>query len=49
MTRILLEVAVDLDELPGAFHTPESAQDHVQAMLHNMIPHYNPVVKILMK
>lgn len=41
-----LVVAVELDGVPGTFHTPESAQENVQAMLNSMIPHYNPTVKI---
>lgn len=49
MDRIVLEVAVDLDALPGAFHTSESAQEHVQAILLSSIPHYNPVVIVSAK
>ena len=42
--RILLSVIVDLDPVPGAFHTRESCVKHIQAMLLESIPHYNPVV-----
>lgn len=44
--RIMLEVMVDLDAMPGAFHTPESAKEHVQAILLSRIPHYDPIVLI---
>lgn len=44
--RVLLEVLVDLDPVPGTFHTPESARDAVQAILLNSVPHYTPVVII---
>lgn len=40
--RVPLIVWVDLDAVPGAFHTQESAQQNVQAILTNSIPHYNP-------
>lgn len=42
--RILLNVMVDLDPIPGAFHTADSAEDNIQALLLSSIPHYNPVV-----
>lgn len=42
--RTTFEVHLDLDPVPGAFHTPESARQHVQAILNANIPHYNPVV-----
>ena len=42
--RIELTVLVDLDPIPGAFHTAEDAKDRIQAMLLNNIGHYNPVV-----
>lgn len=42
--RIKLEVLVDLDNFPGAFHTPESAQEAVQAILLQSIGHYDPIV-----
>jgi hypothetical protein len=45
-TRIKLEVYLDLDPVPGAFHTKESAQHHVKTLLNGAIPHYNPRVLI---
>lgn len=42
--RIKIEIAVDLDPIPGAFHTKESAEDAVLAILLSRIPHYDPVV-----
>lgn len=42
--RIMLEVWVDLDPVPGIFHTKESAQHCVRNILNNSIPHYNPTV-----
>lgn len=42
--RICLEVYVDLDRTPGAFHTPESAREQVERILKEMIPHYEPRV-----
>lgn len=44
--RIALTVLVDLDSLPGTFHTPESARRGVEAVLLSRIGHYNPVVLI---
>lgn len=43
---VTLVVTVELDGVPGTFHTPESAQENVQAMLNSMIPHYHPTVEI---
>jgi hypothetical protein len=42
--RVTLVVEVDLDAVPGAFHTPESAEEHVRQILINSIPHYWPTV-----
>lgn len=47
--RIKLEVYVDLDSIPGAFHTTESARDFVEAILKQRIPHYNPTVSVTNK
>lgn len=44
--RIKLEVYVDLDPVPGTFHTKESAQNVVRSILAEMIGHYNPIVSI---
>lgn len=43
---VTFEVTVDLDMVPGAFHTKEDARDRVEAMLKNNIGHYNPTVTI---
>lgn len=45
--RIKLEVEVDLDPLPGTFHTAESAREVVFSYLTYVIPHYHPEVKIV--
>lgn len=42
--RILIEVAIDLDPVPGAFHTEESARQVVEALLLQLLPHYKPEV-----
>lgn len=42
--RIILEVIVDLDPMPGTFNTVESALSSIQAILLSSIGHYNPVV-----
>ena len=42
--RIALTVIVDLDPVPGAMHTGESARDIVESTLRSRIGHYNPVV-----
>jgi hypothetical protein len=44
--KVKLIVEVELDIIPGAFHTPESAQACVQAILTSRISHYNPRVQI---
>lgn len=41
--RIQILVEVDLDPVPGSFHTGENTQEHIQHMLDGAIPHYNPV------
>ena len=44
--RIGLYVMIDLDPIPGAMHTAESAQEAVQGILLSRVGHYNPVVVI---
>jgi len=44
--RILLKVYVDLDPVPGAFHTKESARAIIGQILAERIPHYNPRVSV---
>lgn len=46
MARITLLVDVELDPVPGAFHTPESAERNIQNILSRMIPHYKPTVTL---
>lgn len=43
-TRVRLDVWVDLDPVPGAFHSKESAQNHVRSILNDRISHYHPMV-----
>lgn len=45
-TRIRLGVYVDLDPMPGAFNTAESAKSHMLGVLGQVIGHYNPSVVI---
>lgn len=47
--RVALIVWVDLDAVPGAFHTHESAQANVQAILERSIPHYSPETHLAAK
>lgn len=47
--RIKLEVYVDLDPVPGTFHSKESAQNTVRNILNSAIPHYNPTVNLAEK
>ena len=35
---------IDLDPVPGTFHTPRSANENVQAWLNQFLPDYTPVV-----
>ena len=42
-TRIQIIIEVDLDPVPGAFSTPESALYNIEDILVRSIPHYNPV------
>lgn len=44
--RVTLIVEVDLDPVPGLFHTAKSAQETVQSMLDASMPHYNPTVTL---
>jgi hypothetical protein len=48
-TRVALLVWVDLDAVPGVFHTHESAQEHVQAVLERSLGHYNPETHLAAK
>lgn len=42
--RVVLEVHVNLDSVPGAFHTKEDAGAQVQRILDRSIAHYIPRV-----
>lgn len=44
--RIKLEVYVNLDPVPGTFHSKESARNVVDRILKESIPHYEPMVSI---
>jgi len=44
--KAVLTVEVELDAVPGAFDSPESAQYHLQNILTNAIPHYFPRVRL---
>ena len=46
MTRRVayISVEVELDDVPGTFHTIESAIDVIQSLLDTQIGHYNPKV-----
>jgi hypothetical protein len=45
-TRIKLGVYLNLDPIPGAFHTADNARNHVAHMLRDSIEHYDPVVSV---
>lgn len=45
MPRAIFLVGVDLDPVPGAFHTEESARTSIQQILRDRINHYNPSVQ----
>ena len=42
--RIEVTFLIDLDPVPGVFHTPTSARNVIQAVLLERFPHYLPVV-----
>lgn len=42
--RIKIEILIDLDPVPGIFHTEESARQTVNALLLERVGHYNPIV-----
>lgn len=42
--RISLQILVNLDPVPGTFHTSESARNQVQKILTEAIPWYKPIV-----
>lgn len=42
--RIELSVLINLDPMPGAFHTPEQARQTIEATLLTRLGHYEPIV-----
>ena len=46
-TRAMLAVYVDLDPIPGTFHTADSARNAIGGMLKQSIPHYTPLVSVV--
>lgn len=46
MTRVRMTVTMDMDMVPGAFHTTDSCVEILQYMLDNAIPHYHPSVQL---
>jgi len=44
--RIMLSVWIDLDPMPGTFHSAESARHVVNGLLKHSLPHYSPIVGI---
>lgn len=46
MTRKAFIVYVDLDPVPGTFHSQESAQNVIRGILNDRISHYNPMVSL---
>jgi hypothetical protein len=47
MTRKAFVVYVNLDPVPGTFHTQESAQNVIRGILEDRLPEsYNPMVSL---
>lgn len=44
--RVCFAVYVDLDPVPGTFHSKESARNGIGRLLDERIHHYNPIVSI---
>jgi hypothetical protein len=44
LTKIIIAIEVELDPIPGAFHTKQDAVRTVDAILNGRISHYNPRV-----
>lgn len=42
--RVMLNVMINLDQLPGAMHTEQQARDTIEAILLTRLGHYDPVV-----
>jgi hypothetical protein len=48
-TRIKIEVEVNLDPIPGWGHRPSDYVEHIQRLLDQTIPHYDPQVMYVSK
>lgn len=46
ITRVKLEVWVNLDPTPGRFHSKESAKNVISGILLDRLGHYNPMVSV---
>lgn len=44
--RVCLILYIDLDPVPGKFHTQESMQNVLRTTMTYEIPHYNPLVSL---
>lgn len=44
--RICFVIYVDLDPVPGSFHSQESAQNFIGFLFRHRIPHYNPTISL---
>lgn len=44
--RVCFIINVDLDPIPGVFHTQESAQDLLQWIFTENISHYSPIISM---
>lgn len=44
--RVAFVVYVDLDPMPGTFHSKESAQNVLRNIIHQRISHYNPTISL---
>lgn len=44
--RICFVIYVDLDPIPGSFHSQESAQNILGFLFRHYIPHYNPTLSL---
>ncbi len=42
--RVKFLVVMDLDPVPGMFHTWDSCEQFLRQTLKNSVPHYNPKV-----
>lgn len=43
----MFTLTVNLDPVPGAFHTMEDALTHIQQILNDRIEHYHPVLRTI--